>query len=586
MRKRKDKQFKNIIIRLILTLLVINVALNIPIDGRIPSKVYANFDASLLDNKDRDTNDMITDRDREVAYVYLIEQMKRLEALNNLSEEARLRMEAVFYQANVYIANTDMTVKQLISYMNSIDADIQTASDKNMPDANQFLYLSNSNPITSSKYGQDTLLVLSVINLGDTLIRDIVLTPVVDTDPKKWPFVIKTASDVRMIEVLPAADSVEQSFELRMDIGWEFTVKQDALTGTYPLTFHARYYRNDVMEETDLTTYINIAGAPGSGYLNEDPEDNKNVSMPRIIVTGFTTDPEQVFAGDTFNLKISVQNTSQRTAVSNIQFDLRAAQEGANKETTYEAFLPTSGSATIFVNSIPAGGSTDIEIEMTARSDLAQKPYVIEVHAAYEDEKNNPYDATTNVSIPVHQKARIDTGEVEIMPDNIEIGGSSNIMFPIYNKGKTTLYNVQADFVGDSIEGGSTFVGKIEPGATGNVDAMVSGVAPTTDDGTIKAIISYEDEAGNVSTIEKEMTVYVNEVFEDVYYDDMMPDDMMREGKKGISAWLKWLIAGITVAALAAVALIVIKKRKKKKAAEKELEELEIDDLDETEDDA
>lgn len=84
-------------------------------------------------------------------------------------------------------------------------------------------------------------------------------------------------------------------------------------------------------------------------------------------------------------------------------------------------------------------------------------------------------------------------------------------MFSIYNIGKTTLYNVQVKFQGDTVSGGDVFVGKIDPGATGNVDAMVTGVAPTTDDGIIKAIISYEDDAGNVTTAEKEITLFVTE---------------------------------------------------------------------------
>ncbi|MCR5503174.1 MAG: hypothetical protein K6F53_09205 [Lachnospiraceae bacterium] len=563
---------------LILTLLTVGIASRIPIPGNIRF-ARANFDMSSLETKGDD--EMITDKDREVVYVYLIEEMKRLDALNNLSYEAKARMEQVFYQANVFIANTDMTVSQLEAYMKQIDADIAAASEKSAVDAQQFIYLSNSNPVTSAKYGSDTLLVLSVVNLGKTDIRDLVLTPTVDTDPKKWPFVIKTASDTRMIPVLPAAESVEASYNLRMDIGWEFTVKKDALTGTYPLTFHARYYRNDKIEEADLMTYINVTGAPGSGYLNETKDANEKTSTPRIIVTGFTTDPAEVYAGDTFHLTIYVQNTSQRTTVSNIQFDLKAAKEGKEQDTIYEAFLPTSGSSTVYMNSIAPGASAEIGIEMTARSDLVQKPYVVELTAEYEDEKNNPFTASANVSIPVHQEARVDTGDVEIAPESIEVGGSSNIMFSVYNKGKTILYNVQVDFVGDSIKSSSAFLGKIESGGTGNVDVMVEGIAPTTDDGTIRAVISYEDDAGRVKTIEKEMTLFVEEAFEDIDYTEMYGDEMEEDpgAKKGLGK--KWILIGGIAAAVVAAAVIVIitvsKRRKKKK--ERELTEDLDDDI-------
>ena len=66
----------------------------------------------------------------------------------------------------------------------------------------------------------------------------------------------------------------------------------------------------------------------------------------------------------------------------------------------------------------------------------------------------------------------------------------SNVMFQIYNTGKTTLYNVQVKFEADSVEGGDTFIGNLAPGATGNVDAMVNGIAATTDDGSVKAVLT------------------------------------------------------------------------------------------------
>ena len=37
------------------------------------------------------------------------------------------------------------------------------------------------------------------------------------------------------------------------------------------------------------------------------------------------------------------------------------------------------------------------------------------------------------------------------------------------------------------------FVGNLQSGATGNVDVMLTGIAPTMDDGTVIMEISYED---------------------------------------------------------------------------------------------
>ncbi|MFI3201826.1 MAG: hypothetical protein R3Y54_09960, partial [Eubacteriales bacterium] len=155
----------------------------------------------------------------------------------------------------------------------------------------------------------------------------------------------------------------------------------------------------------------------------------------------------------------------------------------------------------------------------------------------------------------------------------------SNIMYSIYNTGKTTLYNVQAKFQGDSIMGGDVFIGQIEAGATGNVDAMVTGMAPTMDDGMITAIISYEDEAGNQTLYEEQIPLYVMEQFIDSMpgewedmYDPMMPE----EGGSSLGAIIGGVAGAGTVGG--GVFLRVRKMRRAKRELELELDELEEDD--------
>ncbi len=538
------------------------------------AEVYAGFDVTSLVTKDDGA--YINDEDRAAAYAYLVEHMESLKKLYDLSPEGCKRMNEVFYQANVFIAENQMTVGQLVAYVNEVESNLTTAAQSNVKSAEQFLFITNNTGIPTASYGQTVNVGFSVVNLGVALMQDVLITPVVDTDVTKWPFDITTAQEVRKVYRLEPVADVNRSPEFAQPVSWSFRVSKDALTGTYPLKFHAKYYRDGAVEETDLVTYIDIKGAPGSGSLNSNPEKEGKTSTPRIIVTGFRTDPAEVYAGDTFTLTITVQNTASATAVSNIQFDLKAAKEGTG-DSAVEAFLPTSGSATIFVKQIPAGGTTDLTIEMTARSDLTQKPYVVELDASYEDEKNNPYQAATSVSIPVKQKARVDTGDAEILPATIQVGATANIMFPVYNKGRTTLYNTTVEFVGDSISGGSSFLGKIEPGATGNVDAMVTGAAPTEDDGTIKALISYEDEAGNVTTIEKELTVYV--MMMDYGAEDWggeWDEGMIEEEKKPfpwgivIGGAAAIVVAGIVVA-------IILSKKKKSKKLQEELDAIDDD---------
>ncbi len=547
----------------------------------------AGFDATYLTSGHHD-GDAADNSDKQAAYGFLIQYKNNLITLNNPSQDIKDRLEKVWSEANTYIANNSFTAASLISYVNmtvtnfdSVIGDMTSVSD-----TEEFLFVNNNAITPSATYGQLTYYTLSLINLGKVDVTDVVITPQESTDINKWPFDILTASSVLVIPKIQASSDVNVAHSYAQNVTWAFRVSSEAKTGTYPLVFHVQYYRNGQLASTDITTYINITGAPGAGTLSENAGKDENTSTPRIIVTGFRTDPEVVYAGDTFNLTVTLQNTSVSTAVSNIQFDFKAASEGNNNETTYEAFLPTSGSATKFVSAIPAGSTTSISIEMTARSDLSQKPYVITLNAAYEDSERNPYTMSSNISIPVKQEARIDTGEVEILPESIEVGNQTNVMFPVYNKGKTTLYNVQVDFIGDTIEGGSTFLGKLEPGATGNVDAMVTGIAPTMDDGIVIARVSYEDEAGNVTYIEKEITIWVTEAFnpdDGFYYDDGFYDgefdDMNGEGEgEGGGVNVKAIVIAIIIIVIVAIVIWrVIAKRRKKQRMLRELDDIDDD---------
>ena len=549
----------------------------------IPMKnVYAGLSVSSWQTVSEDY--VATNADRETAYIILIEHINSLKAMYDLSDGAIERMNAVAYEANVYIADTTMTFLQLQEYVEGVKTKLtQSVGDAALVTSTKdFLYLSNDMGVSSGVYGKTCSVTLSVVNFGKEEISDVIITPAVSTNPKEWPFVIRTASDARIIPNIPASGSVEESALAKRDVTWSFLVSDQALSGVYPIAFDVKYYRNGNIEEGKLVSYVNITGAPGNGKLSEISSETGKGSTPRIIVTGFKTDPENVFAGDTFNLTINVQNTSSTTAVSNIQFDIKADNaSGADKtESGYEAFLPTSGSSTVYVDSIEPGAETSLSIEMTARNDLAQKPYVVELAAAYEDDANNPFTAQANVSIPVNQKARIEMSEPEILPGAIGIGESSNVMFSIYNLGKTTLYNVKVAFEDGLVSGGGAFIGKIDPGATGEVDTMLNGVMPNDDTGIVTATVYYEDESGNISSIEKEINLSIYEMD----YGDMgeyMGDDMYMEGDmegmegSGMPVWLIIIIIVGGVAIVGVAVLFILKKRKASVAAKREREALE-----------
>ena len=438
--------------------------------------------------------------------------------------------------------------------------------------ADHFLTVGGNWVTPVANAGQPVSIVLPIVNMGKTNVTKAVVTPVLSTDTATWPFEITQSGYSQTIEDLPGTDTGMSDMDRRRELTWNLQTRSDVGNGYQKISFNVRYFASDGSSQTTtLDTYIQTSGTAGVSA------DGK-ASTPRVIVTGFETNPEVVHAGDSFMLTLHLKNTSTATSVNNMLFEFDAAVEGKDSETTYESFLPTAGSNTIFVDKMAKNGTRDIQIEMEARSDLAQKPYAIDVNMSYEDEHVNAYTNKASVSIPVKQEARIDMSQPEVTPSSIDVGSEANVMFSIYNLGKTKLYNVSVKTDSEFFSGGDSFVGNLDSGATGSVDMYLTGEAATTDDGTVKLQITYEDETGAPTTVEKEISLFVTEPA----YDDGMHDDTaMPDGDTGNGMGIGGKIAVVVVILIAAgVAGAVIVMKRKKKKEQQNLED-DIMDLDE-----
>lgn len=438
--------------------------------------------------------------------------------------------------------------------------------------------MTNSNVIIGGKEYDTTIanaghhceIAVPLVNLGETKVTNVVITPALSGDVTAWPFAIEKTDYSQVCDKLEGENSGKSILERKNTFRWTLKTRDDAVTGYTKLVFNVSYNEEDGTQKTvALDYYVQVNGVAPKA-------EGGKISTPRVIVTGFTTTPEEVYAGDTFKLTLNLKNTSKKTAVSNMLFDIQGTQEGKDADSTYSAFLPTAGSSTIYVDSIAPNASKSITIEMKSKSDLAQKPYVVTVNMEYEDSDANPFTETASVSVPIKQEPKVDVSSITVMPETMEVGNEANVMFSIYNVGKTKLYNVNVKFEADSISGGDTFIGNMDPGATGNVDAYLMGQAATMDDGTVKVLITYENEEGKEEKIEKTCTLFVSEPY---YPEDMegmgMPEEIEPE-KTGLPWWGIVLIVVAAVIAAAAAVLVIKKKKRAKLQAQEELEVIDL----------
>lgn len=389
--------------------------------------------------------------------------------------------------------------------------------------------------------------------------RDVTVSMVLSKDSAEFPFDINEGNYDRTFEKIEAGKIVELPYSM--------AVRSDVYSGYYPIKFTVTFRDT---ADGDLKTeekihYVRIK--------NKDKEDNlgdfdKNDRiMARIIVDSYETIPKDIIAGDSFELVLRMKNASSTVPASNIMFSLES-----EKVTESAVFSTESGSSSVVVNSMGPGATTEIRIQMQSKAGVDQRSYALKIIEKFDSPEFKNAEETVTINIPVRQVARLNVGTMEVMPADINVGGESNVMFPINNTGKVILYNVMAAFESDTIQKTDTYLGNIKPGESGNVDIMLSGIAPTQGEGKVKISITYEDENGEQQPpLEKELNLYVSEAMTEGMDDSLVGnfEDIPMEEPSFFQKY-KMIIFPAAAVAVVAIAVIIIIKRKKKKAAREE----------------
>ncbi len=478
----------------------------------------------------------------------------------SMTFQLRRDLQPGYYQA-FFDLNSSRDHEKTVGVNIWVSASDGSESDEETMDYDITIGENQSTPYGA--YGEVLNFGVNLRNSGNRKLYDVRVSMQLDAAVEKFPFDINDGNyDRKMGDI-----EVNQM----ISVPYSMAVREDAKSGFYPITYKISYKETedgDFEEPVDKILYVRVKGEDDDD-LEADAGDNERTKA-RIIVESFSTEPAEVYAGTPFVLKIRMKTASSDVQASNILFTFSSEDTDKNP-----VFTTESGSSTVVVNSLAPGQSTDLELLFNSSPTAEQKSYTMSIKEKYDSPEFKNAEEEVKISIPVKQQPRFSTGTIEVMPESISVGSETNVMFGINNTGKVLLYNVTAVFEGDSIQKTDAYVGNIEPGKTGNVDAMISGIAPTADDGKIKILISYEDENGEVTETEKEMTLFVTEPVEEMPDMDAMAgmEEMMPEEPSAFSKY-KWLIL-IGAAAAAAAGIVIYRRRKAKKQAE---EEVDIDD--------
>lgn len=295
-----------------------------------------------------------------------------------------------------------------------------------------------------------------------------------------------------------------------------------------------------------------VYGGFGGSYGGEGSEPVKiQTATPHIIISKYTYGGESVQAGKKFDLSIEFRNTSKSLAVENILMSVE----------TEEGLTITNSSNTFFFENLGAGAVRSQKIPMKALNmDKSSSPSCT-VSFTYEyvdGDQRLEKTAQERIAIPVTEPDRFELEAPKDLTPAVA-GQEYTLSVPYNNKGKGTVYNLEAYVEGDMTTlSPKQNLGNIDSGRSGSIDLILT--PQEAGDHTFKAVIAWENTAGEEVKKSFELTLPVQENIPAAPEGgEMMP---MEEETPSIP-W-GWLAAGLIV--LAAAAFWWLRSRKKKKA--------------------
>lgn len=296
-----------------------------------------------------------------------------------------------------------------------------------------------------------------------------------------------------------------------------------------------------------------------------DPTTRPAAATPNIIVKKYSYGDEQIMAGTTFPLTITFANTSSVLGVENIVMSIE----------TEEGLAISASSNTFYFEKLGPGATQTQELEISAIGSDRSTSSGISISFRYEyvdDSTRNSQTSSEKIAVPVFQPDRFEVAPPELR-DMFYSGQEAFLSFNYVNKGKGTIYNVEAKLESDDVSAvnGVQNLGNFEAGKSGTIDFVVTPFM--AGEANLTVHISYENASGETVTKDYPLTLSVMDVDPDPV-DPTIPDPVEPETEKKGSS-LVWWLAGAAAVLIAFVVTALLVRRHKKKKADWELDDWE-----------
>lgn len=304
-------------------------------------------------------------------------------------------------------------------------------------------------------------------------------------------------------------------------------------------------------------------------------------SKPKIIVSKYTTNSEELRAGSSFKLTFELKNTHSSTTAKNITVTVSQADN---------VFTVLQGSNSFFISKIGAGETIQETLEMKVKSDATTKAYPIKVVIEYDYDGAIANPETGEVGITKTEELNlqavedsrpvIDNINVYSWDGKVTVGNPATLHFEFYNMGKSSLNNVTAYVEGDfaKSDGSMYFVGNVAAGAPAYAEYDIIPNIEGTAKGKLR--VTFEDSNGDQKEITKDFEAVIQPA-STAAAPDMGPTDskeVMSQNLPGVKKailpmWLFILIEFIIFIIFIPITKKIIISRYKSKLRKKDQQE-------------
>lgn len=307
---------------------------------------------------------------------------------------------------------------------------------------------------------------------------------------------------------------------------WSLPVKiaEKAPGGNYTATVSCDYETPDgqsLSSEDSFTITL--------GKTEKEKQETTTVdsSQPRLMISSCRIETGFVSPDEERNLTLIIKNTSNAKSADNIKLSLSDPS----------GELKPSGTGSVYIDSIPAGGTYSWVIPISASHTAKPGEHTVTLQMEYEDRYKTPFTGSDSFGIDVRQPAKLGFSGAQL-PVKVTQGENANLTISFMNTGKSVISNCMFEISCDGIAtGGSVLVGEIKAGetktGTSNFRADTDFLGETS--GTIT--ISYEDEFGETYTEEVAVSTIVQKKAE-------VTKNESSEEKSGNKLWWLFILIG------------------------------------------